>query len=76
MMSTISLEELACHIHTLQTFQMLLPPDTRAVTLISAAGLVRMLCQEFGTAATLEEVIQALVGKHLQGQMRTRRSAC
>lgn len=76
MMGTISLEELACHIHTLQTLQMLLPPDTHAITLSSTVSLVRMLCQEFGTAATLEEVIQSLVGQHLQGQMRTRRSTC
>lgn len=76
MMGTISLEELECHIHTLQTLQMLLPPGARAVTLNSAVSLVRMLCQEFGTAATLEEVIQALVGKHLQRQMRACRSTC
>ncbi|GER87317.1 hypothetical protein KDW_14790 [Dictyobacter vulcani] len=72
MMGTNSLEQLACHIHTLQTLQMLVPKRARSATLASTASLVSTLCQEFGAAATLEEVIQALVGRHLRAQMRTR----
>lgn len=73
-MSTTTLQQLECDIQMSQTLQMLLPKCVSSATLASFMSLVQTLSEEFGPAAALEEVIQSLVGRHLQIQTQMRKT--
>jgi hypothetical protein len=64
-------DELSRTIGALQHLQVLLAGDPDA-TLADVSALVSAMQQEFGASASLEHVIQALVGRHLARQIARR----
>jgi hypothetical protein len=77
--SATSLDTLTRQTGVLQQIQVLLADtphrSTTAVTLADVATLVHSLQASYGSAITLEEVIQVLAGTHLKAQIQARRAS-